>query len=364
MNLEVNDEYQLESLLSSLTLDQLKNIRRNLQLKNMSSLRKKELIAALAENIPQTVEQRAQFMDVDQYTAILKLMSKSGVVEVQALEVEDVFYLSSIGYTHPATQEEQDVVIMPNEVMKKFYELDSSQMKVLVNRNQKITNLLFAMARDYGVIELSVAKIIVENYINEEIEAKWLALYVEHLENYYNAFRLGAGKKYIINDAIENEEDIIAQQEKHAELKYRAFPRETILNTNRVERIERTTQFVELVSYVSQNYSLTTNEIEEMIAHCIYMHQMEATLEDIVAYVGENISFPNVEDLKPFVLKLIDVLNNTRLWALKGHTLKELSPVENNQATPQTPIVNAEKIGRNEPCPCGSGKKYKKCCGR
>jgi preprotein translocase subunit SecA len=22
------------------------------------------------------------------------------------------------------------------------------------------------------------------------------------------------------------------------------------------------------------------------------------------------------------------------------------------------------KIGRNDPCPCGSGKKYKKCCGR
>jgi preprotein translocase subunit SecA len=24
---------------------------------------------------------------------------------------------------------------------------------------------------------------------------------------------------------------------------------------------------------------------------------------------------------------------------------------------------HAEKVGRNEPCPCGSGKKYKKCCG-
>ncbi len=24
----------------------------------------------------------------------------------------------------------------------------------------------------------------------------------------------------------------------------------------------------------------------------------------------------------------------------------------------------AAKVGRNEPCPCGSGKKYKKCCGR
>ncbi|MEF9919013.1 MAG: SEC-C metal-binding domain-containing protein [Eubacterium sp.] len=27
-------------------------------------------------------------------------------------------------------------------------------------------------------------------------------------------------------------------------------------------------------------------------------------------------------------------------------------------------IVNENKIGRNDPCPCGSGKKYKKCCGR
>ena len=25
-------------------------------------------------------------------------------------------------------------------------------------------------------------------------------------------------------------------------------------------------------------------------------------------------------------------------------------------------VINAAKIGRNEPCPCGSGKKYKKCC--
>ena len=26
--------------------------------------------------------------------------------------------------------------------------------------------------------------------------------------------------------------------------------------------------------------------------------------------------------------------------------------------------AESHKIGRNEPCPCGSGKKYKKCCGK
>lgn len=39
----------------------------------------------------------------------------------------------------------------------------------------------------------------------------------------------------------------------------------------------------------------------------------------------------------------------------------EVSP----DSTPDTPstVHRAEpKVGRNDPCPCGSGKKYKKCC--
>lgn len=32
---------------------------------------------------------------------------------------------------------------------------------------------------------------------------------------------------------------------------------------------------------------------------------------------------------------------------------------------PVQPVKNEKKdIGRNDPCPCGSGKKYKKCCGK
>ncbi|WP_413466092.1 SEC-C metal-binding domain-containing protein [Niallia circulans] len=27
-------------------------------------------------------------------------------------------------------------------------------------------------------------------------------------------------------------------------------------------------------------------------------------------------------------------------------------------------IVFETKVGRNDPCPCGSGEKYKKCCGK
>lgn len=36
--------------------------------------------------------------------------------------------------------------------------------------------------------------------------------------------------------------------------------------------------------------------------------------------------------------------------------------MENIEQIQESKQVNLKKIGRNEPCPCGSGKKYKKCC--
>lgn len=38
----------------------------------------------------------------------------------------------------------------------------------------------------------------------------------------------------------------------------------------------------------------------------------------------------------------------------------ELYKIEKTSHT----LVKPPKVGRNDPCPCGSGKKYKKCCGR
>ncbi|MDI6752648.1 MAG: SEC-C metal-binding domain-containing protein [bacterium] len=42
---------------------------------------------------------------------------------------------------------------------------------------------------------------------------------------------------------------------------------------------------------------------------------------------------------------------------------EDISNVE-RLLNPPEPVKAQVKVGRNEPCPCGSGKKYKKCCGR
>ena len=52
--------------------------------------------------------------------------------------------------------------------------------------------------------------------------------------------------------------------------------------------------------------------------------------------------------------------------ARKARPIEDLEDEEEmiEKADKVEPIKSEETVGRNDPCPCGSGKKYKKCCGK
>jgi hypothetical protein len=50
--------------------------------------------------------------------------------------------------------------------------------------------------------------------------------------------------------------------------------------------------------------------------------------------------------------------------AMKSFTSRQLSPQMPQLPEPVEAAPSYGKVGRNAPCPCGSGRKYKKCCGR
>jgi uncharacterized protein YecA (UPF0149 family) len=74
--------------------------------------------------------------------------------------------------------------------------------------------------------------------------------------------------------------------------------------------------------------------------------------------VGSQISDSNFISMLPeavvciqeYALAIQDAINNYAETQTKSFT----------QSSP----LRVEKIGRNDPCSCGSGKKYKKCCGK
>ena len=84
-----------------------------------------------------------------------------------------------------------------------------------------------------------------------------------------------------------------------------------------------------------------------------------------------------VEDVKQDVVKLLmnvqkpKEIKRTQTVKIMTEKLQENSKtpnsdkVKNIETETKTPIVNnGPKVGRNDPCPCGSGKKYKNCCGK
>ena len=55
--------------------------------------------------------------------------------------------------------------------------------------------------------------------------------------------------------------------------------------------------------------------------------------------------------------RTIDQFDNPVTGKLDENTLQKLMAYRNRK-----PSIREYKIGRNDPCPCGSGKKYKNCC--
>ncbi len=62
----------------------------------------------------------------------------------------------------------------------------------------------------------------------------------------------------------------------------------------------------------------------------------------------------------------IAAICNERGWhfvaGIEPHKPENIMDLE-RLLNPPVPVRVEKKPGRNEPCPCGSGKKYKKCCG-
>jgi hypothetical protein len=68
----------------------------------------------------------------------------------------------------------------------------------------------------------------------------------------------------------------------------------------------------------------------------------------------------SITPLTPYEADLVQFALDERL---RLHGLEPVFTAEEEDAEPEPEPPPAEKPGRNDPCPCGSGKKYKKCCG-
>lgn len=85
-------------------------------------------------------------------------------------------------------------------------------------------------------------------------------------------------------------------------------------------------------------------------------------IEELEEHTEVNLGFDKALLYKNMVAADAEWLYNLEEWKdiFDGDTRKALYKEQKTSST----IVKDAKVYPNDPCPCGSGKKYKKCCGR
>ena len=76
------------------------------------------------------------------------------------------------------------------------------------------------------------------------------------------------------------------------------------------------------------------------------------------------VQLDSFEEMQEFVDCFMNLHNALPCWANYGSSPNGLRDVSTGRKTFYDEHGRPKKVGRNDPCPCGSGKKYKRCCGR
>jgi len=101
------------------------------------------------------------------------------------------------------------------------------------------------------------------------------------------------------------------------------------------------------------------------------LEQSLHNLQGLKKYIPKNSS--ELSAFLMIILTIINILINCHKEGKKEEinpttVINQLNLINNNQKTTKKvkadEILGTPKVGRNDPCPCGSGKKYKKCCGK
>ena len=106
-------------------------------------------------------------------------------------------------------------------------------------------------------------------------------------------------------------------------------------------------------------------------AHCL-LDDLRIGLQHPAAIIERyrlQIGFTRIDmdKITPIISAIMELNNKARLWVTYGNVPDELSSSQESGFGMKQNIAvdrSTPKVGRNDPCPCGSGLKYKKCCGK
>lgn len=240
------------------------------------------------------------------------------------------------------------------------------------------TNLVLdyirATSNLYGIVPLEKVVEIYNQQNEETIVIDDLEQFKEIEGEYFEYF-----SRCFVHEAILIDDSFDYIRAKQADKPYYIPSKVKLLKFADESYTEKTKEYKALCAYIQKNIVHDPVKADELTDDIQLVCAMDFSVESVMyEFERRGISFKSESQVMELMPLVMELSNNTRIWDNRGHTPSEifekfekpnLKPLPNGEFPgigdrPNLGVIpgGANKIGRNDPCPCGSGKKYKKCC--
>ena len=246
----------------------------------------------------------------------------------------------------------------------KYDDVMNAQREIIYKQRREVLD-----GEDIHQNILDMIDTIAEETVRTYIEDDGKTVNVESLDNeILNEF--GLEMYDFIKEHSEDADSIIEELTKQALDKYQS--KEEEITSDKMRELERVVM-LKVVDEKWMDHIDNMDELKNGIGLRAYGQQ-----DPVVKYRMEGMDMFDqmIADIKVDVVKIMmnirrqnGEVKRTEAAKITGAALEAIQSVDGGKkiSTPehsQTVVNDHPKVGRNDPCPCGSGKKYKNCCGK
>ncbi|OIK13533.1 SEC-C metal-binding domain-containing protein [Bacillus sp. MUM 13] len=359
----------LKEGLSALRAAELHDIRKKLQIRNVSTMKKAELIDFLSEEIPSLLRMIIRYFDERRIHILKNIIASDGVISGHKVTLEELEYFPKTGFMFTGMHNGKSAVTIPLELLPALREIISDKTILKdAKRNTEWIRITRGLLYYYGTVPHNRFMELVEKYtaVSEDNSAFFRVFY-DAMECYQEIYADRYGYSYW---EVMNPLEVLEEQASRKNIDYYPFSKKQLLEAGVTDFVERPKGYSQLLSLLMKEYQMSNEEAKEIVETCIIQVKLGDLPSQLLGFLQTQLSFESFEAAQRLMDALVLLMNNTREWFLKGYTSMELFPEDKKALLPLPDkkgevisLQTRQKIGRNDPCPCGSGKKFKKCCG-
>lgn len=352
---DVEENNTLEYHLDRMTKEELVKVASNYLVRGVTSLKKIDAVNKVKDGIINNIDYVLEYLDLDAFLYLEEIVKLGGKKEYFGSELINANYFRNRGLMFTGVDNGKLYVITPKELCDIIKDKLNDNLKAIANNNSDIIKLSSGLIYFYGALTIEELNRILEEEYNHSFEYDKLKKLLSIGEEV--GFDYQIEEEIIYHIDVEDPLFIIEERNKNTDINFVKFDKKTLLKAAKPDYLEENKQANKLEKVLNELFVIDKKILKEEIDSFSIAIKNEAPLEEAIETFLEAYEIESEEEKEILKEELKKLSLGVKRWTLKGHTQGE---VDNKKKT----IINEEKIGRNDPCPCGSNKKYKKCCGK